>query len=233
MANAVRPLLRSSNERQTRLNFLPVSRDDDHQHAHLQRTPSNNNTNTVNNVTTPVATRRSSRSDPLLARPDDSSKERPPTPARTHSSRKRPAAALNDDNDADADADADATETRPPTKITVTRPHGELVRITNGVPVPLDMHADDVPSARSTPRPGSSSEKLAAPPAVAPAPASTASSQDKRSLRSHDGGSRLKSDLAVYFCNYDDIIAGVSKEAGTCKPTSQPNRVVRCLCREP
>ena len=229
MANAVRPLLRSSNERQTRLNFLPVSRDDDHQHAHLQRTPSNNNTNTVNNVTTPVATRRSSRSDPLLARPDDSSKERPPTPARTHSSRKRPAAALDDD----ADADADATETRPPTKITVTRPHGDLVRITNGVPVPLDMHADDVPSARSTPRPGSSSEKLAAPPAVAPAPASTASSQDKRSLRSHDGGSRLKSDLAVYFCNYDDIIAGVSKEAGTCKPTSQPNRVVRCLCREP
>jgi hypothetical protein len=28
-------------------------------------------------------------------------------------------------------------------------------------------------------------------------------------LRSHDGGSRLKSDLATYFANYDDIIAGL------------------------
>jgi len=208
MANAVRPLLRSSNERQTRLNFLPVSRDDAHQHAHAhaQRTP-----NTNNIITTPVATRQSARSDLPLARADDNSRDRRPTPARTHSSRKRPAAALDD---------ADATDTtRPPTKITVTRPHGDLVRITNGVPAALDMHADDVPSARSTPRPGSSSEKLAAPPAV-PAPASTASSQDKRSLRSHDGGSRLKSDLAVYFGNYDDIIAGVPKETGTCNESA-------------
>ncbi|KAA8617209.1 SAS4 domain-containing protein [Pyrenophora tritici-repentis] len=208
MANAVRPLLRSSNERQTRLNFLPVSsRDDGPQHAHAQRT-------TNNNITTPVATRRSSRSDHDSPCHDYGTKERRPMPARTHSSRKRPAAALDDDND------TDATGTRPPTKITVTRPHGQLLRITNGVQAPLDMHADDVPStsAPSTPRPGSSSEKLQAPSAVVPAPQSTASSQDKRSLRSHDGGSRLKSDLAVYFCNYDDIIAGVPKEAEFLQP---------------
>ncbi|RYN33744.1 hypothetical protein AA0113_g6076 [Alternaria arborescens] len=196
MANAVRPpLLRSSNERQTRLNFLPVSRDDA-----LQQAQRNNNN-------TPVATRRTSKSGPLLALADDDrsvkqlthTPNKPPPPART-SSRKRPATALEDD----------ATDTRPPTKITVTQPHGELLRITNGVAAPLGIDADDVPSARSTPRPGSSG-KLAAPPAV-PAPASTASSTDKRSLRSHDGGSRLKSDLAVYFSNYDDIIAGVPKE---------------------
>lgn len=36
---------------------------------------------------------------------------------------------------------------------------------------------------------------------------------DKRSLRSHDGGSRLKSDLATYFSSYGDIIAGVPKPA--------------------
>jgi hypothetical protein len=200
MANAVRPsLLRSSNERQTRLNFLPVSRDDAHQQS--QR----------NNSHAPVATRRASKSGPLLARADDDdgsvkpvthTPAKPPPPART-SSRKRPATAL----------EPDATDTRPPTKITVTQPHGELLRITNGVSAPLGIDADDVPSASSTPRP-SSSGKLAAPPAV-PAPASTASSTDKRSLRSHDGGSRLKSDLAVYFANYDDIIAGVPKEDGT------------------
>ncbi|KAK1917030.1 hypothetical protein P3342_001612 [Pyrenophora teres f. teres] len=218
MANAVRPLLRSSNERQTRLNFLPVSRDDGPQHGHAQRTTNNNN----NNITTPVATRRSSRSDPPSARPDHSSggKEGRPTPARAHSSRKRPAAVLDHGDDDDDNDDADATNTRPPTKITVTRPHGELLRITNGVQAPLDMYADDVPStsAPSTPRTGSSSEKLAAPSAAVPAPQSTASSQDKRSLRSHDGGSRLKSDLAVYFCNYDDIIAGVPKEAEFLQP---------------
>ncbi|CAE7002511.1 hypothetical protein PTNB85_09241 [Pyrenophora teres f. teres] len=217
MANAVRPLLRSSNERQTRLNFLPVSRDDGPQHGHAQRTTNNNN-----NITTPVATRRSSRSDPPSARPDHSSggKEGRPTPARAHSSRKRPAAVLDHGDDDDDNDDADATNTRPPTKITVTRPHGELLRITNGVQAPLDMYADDVPStsAPSTPRTGSSSEKLAAPSAAVPAPQSTASSQDKRSLRSHDGGSRLKSDLAVYFCNYDDIIAGVPKEAEFLQP---------------
>jgi hypothetical protein len=189
MANAVRPP-----QRQSRLNFLPVSRDDDHaQRSH-------------------TTTRRSSRSGPLLALADDEKTVKQIThtpakaapPARTNS-RKRPAAAF----------EPDATDTRPPTKIIVTQPHGELQRITNGVQAPLGIHADDVPSARSTPRPGSSG-KLTAPPAV-PAPASTASSQsqDKRSLRSHDGGSRLKSDLAIYFSNYDDIIAGVPKPDGT------------------
>ena len=60
MANAVRPsLLRSSNERQTRLNFLPVSRDDAHQQA--QR----------NHNHAPAATRRASKSGPLLARADE------------------------------------------------------------------------------------------------------------------------------------------------------------------
>ena len=116
MANAVRPpLLRSSNERQTRLNFLPVSRDDA-----LQQAQRNNNN-------TPVATRRTSKSGPLLALADDDrsvkqlthTPNKPPPPART-SSRKRPATALEDD----------ATDTRPPTKITVTQPHGELLRIT-------------------------------------------------------------------------------------------------------
>jgi hypothetical protein len=145
-----------------------------------------------------ISTRRTPKSSTLLALGDDEKSVthitqtpiRPAPPARTVS-RKRPAVAL--------DADATTPDTRPPTKITVTQPHGQLLRITNGVPAALDIAADDVPSARSTPRPGSAGK-------LAPA--------DKRSLRSHDGGSRLKSDLAIYFASYDDIIAGVSKPTG-------------------
>jgi hypothetical protein len=40
------------------------------------------------------------------------------------------------------------------------------------------------------------------------------SSEDTRSLRSKVGGSRLKSDLATYFSNFEDIISGVSQAPG-------------------
>jgi hypothetical protein len=151
---------------------------------------------------TTISTRRSSKGSALLALGDDeravkqitNTPIRPAPPART-ASRKRPATAL---------ADHATPDTRPPTKITVTQPHGELLRITNGVSASLGIHANDVSSTRTTPRPGSAGK-------LAPA----AASQDKRSLRSHDGGSRLKSDLATYFSCYDDIIAGVPKPAGT------------------
>lgn len=193
MANLVRPPRRSSTERlvQTRLNFAPVAPDDINRSAHHHTT---------------VSTRRSSKSGPLLALGHDEksvahtthSPVRPPPPPRT-SSRKRPAAALDD-----------APNTfHPPTKVTVTQPHGELVRITNGVQTLLGVDADDVPSGRSTPRPGSAGKLAVPPPAVGP------KSRDRRSLRSSDGGSRLKSDLAVYFSSYDDIIAGLPKPSGT------------------
>jgi hypothetical protein len=39
-------------------------------------------------------------------------------------------------------------------------------------------------------------------------------SEDTRSLRSKAGGSRLKSDLATYFPNFDDIISGVPQAPG-------------------
>ncbi|KAL6702945.1 hypothetical protein ACN47E_000787 [Coniothyrium glycines] len=153
MANVARPVLR-----QTTLTFAPLAPPDD---AHSD------------NIA--VSTRRPSASPPglLLAHPlvqqTHHTPLRPAPPARTSSSRKRPAAEL----------DPDATDTSPPAKVTVTQPHGELRRTANGLAVPL---------------------AVAAP-------------QDKRSLRSHDGGSRLKSDLAVYFANYDDVIAGLPKPA--------------------
>jgi hypothetical protein len=192
MANVVRPRVPSATgngERQTRLNFQPI-----------RRAPDDAPPNSTSTTPPSVATRRTSKGSQLLALGDDEKSVKqitltPPKPAaaplsRTNS-RKRPL------------ADATTPDTRPPTKITVTQPHGELLRITNGVPAPIGIGADDVPSARSTPRPGSAGKTTSA-----------AGPQDKRSLRSHDGGSRLKSDLATYFASYDDIIAGVSKPAG-------------------
>ncbi|KAF1840387.1 uncharacterized protein K460DRAFT_296357 [Cucurbitaria berberidis CBS 394.84] len=190
MANVARPALRASIDRRTRHTLSPAALDDAH-------SSSNNVYN--NPITTTITTRRTSRSGPLLALADgekpvrqiNHAPARPAPPARP-TTRKRPATALS----------PDATDARPPTKITVTQPHGELLRITNGVAAPMGIHADDVPSAESTPRPDSSG-KLA----------SASTLHDKRSLRSHDGGSRLKSDLAIYFANYDDIILGMPKQA--------------------
>lgn len=38
---------------------------------------------------------------------------------------------------------------------------------------------------------------------------------DKRTLRSHDGGSRSKSELSLYFPNYEELISNEPKESGT------------------
>jgi hypothetical protein len=200
-------LLRSSNERQTKLNFLPI--------APVAAAPISPITPITHDVacsthTPPTSTRRTSRSSPLLALGADDTPiqqaAHSPAPA---TARKRSATALG----------ADAPDPRPPTKVTVTQPHGELVRITNGVPALLGLAADELPSARSSPRPRSAG-RLAVPtststPASAPSPANGPQTQDKRSLRSQDGGSRLKSDLAIYFSSYDDVIAGLPAQSGT------------------
>ena len=204
MANLIRPPMRSSTERlvQSRLNFAPVAPP---QHAQ----------------NTTVSTRRSSKSGPLLVLGDDEktvkqitvSSARPAAPPRT-SSRKRPSDALDD-----------LPDTRPPTKVVHREPHGELVRITNGVQTLLDTNVDDVPSGRSTPRPGSAG-KLAVPALTA-----DPKSKDRRSLRSSDGGSRLKSDLAVYFSSYDDIIAGLPKPSGASRVAAELGRTLTFTCR--
>ncbi|KAF2013335.1 hypothetical protein BU24DRAFT_394062 [Aaosphaeria arxii CBS 175.79] len=188
------PPLRSSTERRTRLTKSPAT-DEVENNAHHH-----------DNVT--ISTRRASRNAPLIALSDDSAtrtvSQTPTKPASlahgaaaAAGSRKRPAAALGS-------ADAPPTETTPPTKVTVTHPHGQLLRLTNGVPQELELRHDDLASGTSTPSSHKAGDALSAP----------AQSQDKRSLRSHDGGHRLKSDLAIYFSNYDDIIAGIEKPAG-------------------
>lgn len=195
MANLIRPATerRATRHNKSRSPPLPAGGDEFDTSAQKQQ-PHH----------TTLSTRRSSKTTPLLSLDDEKPHAKvihqtPPQPApptRT-SSRKRPASAL-------ADAPADP---RPPTKVTVTQPHGELLRITNGVPERLGIEADDVPSDASTPRPNGTTPGLTV-------PAQGGNNQDKRSLRSQDGGSRLKSDLAIYFSCYDDIIAGVPKPPG-------------------
>ncbi|KAL1637093.1 hypothetical protein SLS56_000749 [Neofusicoccum ribis] len=104
-----------------------------------------------------------------------------------------------------ASAEQQQQHPRPPTKVTVTQPHGGLVQTTNGVQTQLDLRDDDVPSQSATPKPDGQGGLLV--------PAGTSQSQEKRTLRSQDGGSRLKSDLAIYFPNYDDVIAGVETKS--------------------
>jgi hypothetical protein len=166
--------------------------------------------NSAQHLHTSTSTRRSSRrSTPLLTLNDDKLERAPQStaalsakPARSLSlSRKRPAKPFS------ADATADP---RPPTKVTVTQPHGELLGTTNGVSRVLGIAADDVnelPPDVATPVANGASLTV-------PGSSKGAQAQDKRTTRSQDGGSRLKSDLATYFSSYDDIIAGVPKPSG-------------------
>ncbi|KAF2754194.1 hypothetical protein EJ05DRAFT_514206 [Pseudovirgaria hyperparasitica] len=95
---------------------------------------------------------------------------------------------------------------RPPTRVTVTQPHGNLLQTTNGVRKTLDIVADDLSSHQLTLKTNERSESLLSP------NTDTEKKEDKRSLRSHGAGSRLKSDLAIYFSNYDDVINDAPRE---------------------
>ncbi|EON62090.1 hypothetical protein W97_01309 [Coniosporium apollinis CBS 100218] len=101
------------------------------------------------------------------------------------------------------------TRIKPPTRITVTQPHGELLQTTNGVRTLLKTREDDV-SPPATPNTGKlcvNRNRSSAATTKGETP-----STDKRMLRSQDGGSRIKSDLAIYFPNYDDVITGAPQE---------------------
>ena len=77
---------------------------------------------------------------------------------------------------------------QPPSNGTIIAPHSHL---TNGDTQPLSINTSS--SAQS----GRKVEN------------------DKRTLRSHDGGSRSKSELAQYFPNFDDIVSNEPKEVGS------------------
>jgi hypothetical protein len=98
--------------------------------------------------------------------------------------------------------------TRPPTRVTVSRPNGELVQATNGVEKPLSIRENPPAPGVATDSAEAKGNSLVVPQANGHKDA------DKRSLRSQAGGSRLKSDLSIYFSNYDEVISGEEKEPG-------------------
>ncbi|KAI6802706.1 hypothetical protein KC332_g6453 [Hortaea werneckii] len=94
---------------------------------------------------------------------------------------------------------------KPPTKVTVAQPHGQLVETLNGVRAPLDVKQNDLPTAKSP-------ERL--PPQPKPVTKAVENKkEEKRTLRSQDEGPRLKSELATYFSEYEDVVFGTDKDA--------------------
>lgn len=201
MANPTRPT-RSSSVRLAR--DTPQARSTaKHDENSRNSTTNNNNHSVLSNGDSPVTTRRSSRLTPVSNLSHDeiavAKSSPPPHPPPAQSSRrnprKRPAAALS--------IDTPDEQHRPPTKLTVAQPHANLIQTTNGVQTVLPI-TDRVSS------PGLATKQNGAPAGLKVPDAGT-QGQDRRSLRSHDGGSRLKSDLSIYFANYEDIIGDVPK----------------------
>lgn len=101
---------------------------------------------------------------------------------------------------------------KPPTTVTLQEPHGNLVQVVNGVRTTLDTTEDEL--LHPSPRPARVSSRRTTtspqpPPQLQPG---KQKQEDKRTLRSQDDGPRLKSELAIYFPNYEDIIFDVPQE---------------------
>lgn len=104
------------------------------------------------------------------------------------------------------DTNATIPSPRPPVKLTLSEPHGPLLQTTNGVRKPLSVTEDSIPASTS---PSATTAS-----ALNPSQRQTRKTSERRSLRSHDEGPRIKSELAVYFPNYEDIIYDSNKEPG-------------------
>lgn len=104
---------------------------------------------------------------------------------------------------------------QPPSKISIDAPHGQLVKTVNGVRTELDVGADEL--SLSSPKPQRVPRRATRSPAPATVttsntPQKQAKTEEKRTLRSQDDGPRLKSDLATYFPNYEDVMFDVPRE---------------------
>jgi hypothetical protein len=96
---------------------------------------------------------------------------------------------------------------KPPPNSSVAQPTAPQLLPTNGVRAPLHLIHDEPTSEASTPRPYNLDD-------ATPKPVGS-SARETRTLRSKDGGSRLKSGLSIYFANYDDIITDAPKPPGS------------------
>ena len=109
-------------------------------------------------------------------------------------------------NTLDNYAFAPSTVPRPPTKVAVSQPHGQVFESINGVRTALDTPADKLLNTENK------SRRVPQRVTRSPAPGPPQKQEDKRSLRSHDDGPRLKSELAIYFPQYEEIIFDAPKD---------------------
>lgn len=105
------------------------------------------------------------------------------------------------------DAFAKSIAPQPPSRVSVQHPHGPLLQTINGVRTTLDADEDEL--LRPSPKPERMPQRTTRSPHPAPPPPKQ---EDKRTLRSQDDGPRLKSELATYFPNYEDVIFDVEQE---------------------
>lgn len=99
---------------------------------------------------------------------------------------------------------------KPPTKVTVAQPHGQLLETINGVRKPLAAGGDVVADLISAEVVAQSLRQINTRPAARRTSELAVEKKDeKRTLRSHDDGPRLKSELATYFSNYEDVMFDV------------------------
>ncbi|KAI9719992.1 MAG: hypothetical protein M1812_003117 [Candelaria pacifica] len=94
---------------------------------------------------------------------------------------------------------------KPPTKIIVSEP-GSISRTTNGVRATLDEPTN------SSQRPKDETSCVNGE-AKSTDKGKKPAQSDKRTLRSQNGGSRSKSELALYFPNYEEMISNEPKQA--------------------
>jgi hypothetical protein len=73
----------------------------------------------------------------------------------------------------------------------------------------------NAPISRGNAAPTPPKEPTPDPPSVPAATADRVSPEKRRSLRSHDGGSRAKSELALYFPNYEELLSLEPPKTGT------------------
>lgn len=163
------------------------------QHQHLHPTPAQRSTDPPSSqnhsppVATPATSERANKRIKLTVR-----KPTIDSPATRHGH-----SAKKDDS---SSSSPNPSAARPPTRLTFAKPDGDLIRTTNGVQTTLKF-AHDVPATDSSR--ASTAE---------PSQRQTRKAADRRSLRSHDEGPRLKSELAVYFPYYEDVIYDAPKE---------------------
>jgi hypothetical protein len=104
-------------------------------------------------------------------------------------------------------AAAATTPVQPPNRVTLAEPHGQLIETVNGVRSGLDITEDDaLEEAEKEETDTPSRATPVSEPIPTAQPVEKRKKEERRSLRSRDDGPRLKSELAVYFGNYEEIM---------------------------